>query len=157
MPFIHLTTFIMAPRERVFDLSRSVSVHKHSMAKHSEQIVDGISTGLMQLNDTVTWKARHLFRERTLKSKVTEMRPPEYFVDEQVQGDFFMMKHEHYFKSIENGTIMIDQLRFEIPYGVFGEAVNKFFLEKYMTRLLQSRNEVIRHVAEGNQWKQFLS
>ena len=32
MPLIHLTTFIAAPAERVFDLSRSIDVHKKSLA-----------------------------------------------------------------------------------------------------------------------------
>jgi len=69
-------------------------------------------SGLMSLNDTVTWTAKHLFRQRRLKMKITKIQGPEFFVDEQEEGDFKMMKHEHYFKSIENGTIMIDQFHF---------------------------------------------
>jgi hypothetical protein len=59
MSFIHLTTFIAAPQERVFDLARSVDVHKYSMTNYREQIVKGTMTGLMGLNDEVTWKAKH--------------------------------------------------------------------------------------------------
>ena len=36
MPFIHLTTFIEAPVQRVFDLSRSIDVHKLSMQRYAE-------------------------------------------------------------------------------------------------------------------------
>src|SRR5215207_9481754 len=111
MPFIHLTTFIAAPQERVFDLSRSVRLHKQSMTKYQESIIDGVMTGLMNEGETVTWKAKHLFKERILKVKITSMQRPDYFTDEQVEGDFVQMKHEHYFKPIENGTIMIDQFR----------------------------------------------
>jgi ligand-binding SRPBCC domain-containing protein len=156
MPFIHLTTFIAAPQERVFDLSRSVDLHKHSMNYHEEKIIDGVMMGLMNLNDTVTWKAKHLFKERILKVKITQMQKPDYFADEQVQGDFVMMKHEHYFKPVENGMIMIDQFRFETPKGFFGKLLNQFYLEKYMSRLMEERNAVIKNAAESNQWKQYL-
>src|SRR4030095_2516758 len=118
MPLIHLTTFIEAPQERVFDLSRSVDLHKHSMNAHQEKIVNGVMSGLLKPDDTVTWKAKHFFKERTLTVKITKLQKPDLFIDEQVKGDFVMMKHEHYFKSVENGTIMIDQFRFESPKGV---------------------------------------
>ena len=80
MPFIHLTTFIAAPRERVFDLSRSVSLHKASMKHHDEKIVEGTMSGLMNLDDTVTWTAKHLFKQRRLKIKNTKIQSPELFV-----------------------------------------------------------------------------
>lgn len=156
MPFIHLTTFIAAPQERVFDLSRSVALHKASMKDHDEKIVDGTMSGLMNLNDTVTWTAKHLFKQRRLKIKITKLQRPDYFVDEQEAGDFKLMKHEHYFKPIENGTIMIDQFHFETR-GFMGRLVNRFYLEKYMTQLLKLRNKMIKEVAEGNAWKQYLS
>jgi len=156
MPFVHLTTFIAAPQQRVFDLSRSVDLHRASMKHHEEKIIDGSMNGLMKLNDTVTWTAKHFFKQRRLKIKITQLQKPDFFVDEQQEGDFEMMKHEHYFKPIENGTIMIDQFHFETPYGLIGKIINKLYLEKYMTKLLNQRNQVIKDAAESNLWKQYL-
>ncbi|MFL5807952.1 MAG: SRPBCC family protein [Flavisolibacter sp.] len=156
MPFIHLTTFISAPQERIFDLARSVDVHKNSMSKYQEKIINGTVSGLMNVGDTVTWSAKHLFKQRILKVELTKMQRPDYFIDEQVKGEFAMMKHEHYFKPIENGTLMIDQFHFETS-GVLGKLLNRIYLEKYMTELLTTRNEMIRNLAEGNQWKQFIN
>jgi ligand-binding SRPBCC domain-containing protein len=157
MPFIHLTTFIAAPQERVFDLSRSVDLHKASMKEHDEKIVDGTMSGLMNLEDTVTWTAKHIFKQRRLRIRITKFQRPEYFIDEQDQGDFVMMKHEHFFKSIENGTIMIDQFHFETPRGLIGKLINSIYLEKYMTRLLNERNKMIKQIAESNLWRQYLN
>lgn len=157
MPFIHLTTFIAAPRERVFDLSRSVDLHQFSMKLHEEKIIDGKMSGLLGLGDSVTWTAKHLLKQRMLKTTISQLKSPDYFMDEQISGDFKSMKHEHYFKVIENGTLMIDQFHFETPYGQLGELINLLYLEKYMTRLLEKRNAVIREVAESNQWKQYVT
>ncbi|HZH99857.1 MAG TPA: SRPBCC family protein [Flavisolibacter sp.] len=156
MPLIQLKTFIAAPQESVFDLSRSVDLHKYSMNHHREEVIGGVTEGLMKKGDTVTWKAKHLFKERMLKVKITKMHRPYFFMDEQIEGDFILMKHEHYFNSSDNGTIMIDQFRFESPFGILGKLVNHFYLEKYMANLLKERNEVIRKAAETSQWKQFI-
>lgn len=154
---IHLTTFIAAPIERVFDLSRSISLHKASMSKFGERPIGGRMDGLIEKDETVTWEARHFFKKRVLTSRITEMKRPFLFIDEQVKGDFASLRHEHIFKQIENGTIMIDQFSYQLPYGGLGRMVNRLFLEKYLTKLLTERNEMLRATAESNRWKNYLS
>jgi ligand-binding SRPBCC domain-containing protein len=156
MPTIHLTTFIQAPADRVFDLSRNVDMHKQSMARHQEEAVAGIRFGLVEKEDTITWKAKHLFKTRMLRARITDMKKPQMFVDEQAEGDFKMMKHEHHFKPCENGTIMIDLLQFETPYGSLGKFFNTVYLTRYMKKLLEQRNKMIKEFAEGDKWKKLL-
>jgi ligand-binding SRPBCC domain-containing protein len=156
MPTIHLTTFIQAPTERVFDLCRNIDLHKKSMSKYKEETVAGIQFGMIEKDDTVTWKAKHLFKTRMLRSKITSMKKPEMFVDEQLEGDFKVLKHEHHFKPCENGTIMIDLFYFESPYGSFGKLFNRAYLIRYMRRLLELRNKVIKEYAESEKWKKIL-
>jgi ligand-binding SRPBCC domain-containing protein len=157
MPTIHLTTFIAAPPERVFDLSRNIDLHKQSMTKHKEQAVAGIRFGLIEKDETVTWKAKHLFRTRFLRSRITEMIKPKLFVDEQAEGDFKMMKHEHHFKPCENGTIMIDLIQFEAPYGIAGKWFNTLYLTRYIRKLMEQRNKTIKEFAESEKWKRLLN
>jgi len=156
MPTIHLTTFIAAPVERVFDLSRNIDLHKHSMSKHKEEAVAGTRFGLIEKDETVTWKARHLFKTRMLRTRITEMVKPQLFIDEQAEGDFKMMKHEHHFKPCDNGTIMIDIIKFEAPYGKAGQLINNLFLTRYMRKLIEQRNGVIKEFAESEQWRKLL-
>lgn len=157
MPTIHLTTFIAAPADRVFDLARSIDLHKQSMTKHKEEAVAGVRFGLIEKDETVTWKARHLFKNRILKTRITAMKRPEMFTDEQAEGDFKLLKHEHHFKPCDNGTIMIDIIDFEAPYGTIGKTFNKLYLTKYLRRLIEHRNRVIKEFAEGGKWKGVLN
>lgn len=157
MPLIHVTTFIAAPLERVFDLSRSIDLHKHSMKAFDERPLDGKLTGLIELNETITWTAKHLFKKRILKVKITSLQKPVSFIDEQVDGDFKQMKHEHFFKPCDNGTIMIDQFYFESPYGSIGKWLNQLYLGSYMKKLLEKRNATLKKVAESNEWKHYLT
>lgn len=156
MPTLHLTTFIAAPAERVFDLSRSIDLHRESMSRYKEEAVSGVRFGLIEKEETVTWKARHFLKNRLLRVKITEMKKKEMFTDEQIEGDFKALRHEHYFKPCENGTIMIDILHFEAPYGLIGRMLNAVYLAKYMRRLLEQRNKVIKDYAEGENWRQLL-
>ncbi len=156
MPTIHLTTFIAAPVQTVFDLSRHIGVHKESMTAHKEEAVAGTRFGLIEKEETVTWRAKHLFKNRLMRVKITEMKSPEMFTDEQLDGDFKMMKHEHHFKPCDNGTILIDLFHFESPYGVMGNWFNNLYLTKYMRRLLEQRNKTIKEFAESDRWKKLL-
>lgn len=156
MPKIHLTTIIHAPVEIVFDLSRSINLHEKSMAHTGEKAIAGTISGLIQKGETVTWQAKHLFKTRVLQTLITEMKPYTFFTDEMKQGDFKSMVHHHYFKLINNGTVMIDELHFESPYGVVGRLANAVFLTKYMTKLIERRNQVIKDFAETGRWKTVL-
>ena len=153
MPTIHLTTFVAAPADRVFDLARSIDLHRKSMAHTEEQAIAGTTSGLIGLDETVTWKAKHLMKTRILKSRVTAMNPPLSFTDEMVDGDFKSLRHEHHFKRIDNGTLLIDIFEFETPYGGLGKMFNEFYLTGYMKKLLETRNQMIKDYAESEKWK----
>jgi ligand-binding SRPBCC domain-containing protein len=102
------------------------------MLHYKEEIIDGVKKGLMNKGDSVTWRATHFFRSRTLKVHITEIKAPHFFCDEMIQGDFKQMKHEHYFETANNGTQMIDKFHFESPFGIFGKLVNKLFRKLYV-------------------------
>jgi ligand-binding SRPBCC domain-containing protein len=157
MPVIHLTTFIAAPIERVFDLCRSINLHKISTSHTNERAVSGTISGLINNNETVTWEAKHLYKTRRFTSKITEMQFPSCFIDTMIKGDFDSFEHEHHFKSIKNGTIMIDLLRFESPYGITGKIFNRLYLKNYLEDLLLRRNNIIKDYAETSKWKAILS
>jgi ligand-binding SRPBCC domain-containing protein len=142
--------------ERVFDLSRSITLHKRSMAHVREEAIKGRLNGLIEYNETVTWRAKHLGKMRELTTRITDMRSPEYFCDEMEQGDFKYLRHEHHFRTIENGTVAIDIMEYQAPYGRLGRWLERFYLQRYMIRLLEQRNKVIKEYAESEKWRVML-
>lgn len=148
MATIILETVIHAPVEICFDLSRSIDLHIESTKHTGETAIAGKTSGLISLGETVTWRAKHLGIWQMLTSKITEMHLPDFFADEMVEGAFKSFRHEHYFRVIENGTMMKDVFMFESPMGILGELVNLIFLKGYMKRLLEIRNQVIKTAAE---------
>jgi len=157
MPIIRIHTEINANIDRVFDLARSVDLHKISAAQTNEEAIAGRTSGLIELDDTVTWRAKHFGIYQTLTVKITALDRPTRFVDEMVSGAFHSFTHEHLFESISpDRTSMTDVFNYESPLGVLGRLADVLFLKRYMHRFLEERNLVIKDFAESNQWKRVL-
>jgi ligand-binding SRPBCC domain-containing protein len=149
MPVIRLETFIKADQKIVFDLARSIDLHQISTAHTNERAISGKTSGLIELNESVTWEAKHFGVVQRLSSKITAMKSPDYFVDEMVFGAFKSFKHQHIFEAKGGGTIMTDVFDYVSPYGILGKLADWLFLKRYMTDLLVNRNNVIKEHAEN--------
>ena len=157
MPVIQLTTFIKAPVEIVFDLSRSIDLHKISTKHTNEEAIAGVTKGLLNLKETVTWQANHLYKKRKFTSIISEMKIPQHFCDEMTRGDFVFFKHDHYFDDLNGGKIMSDIIKFKSPYNIIGAVFNKIYLTRYLRDLVIKRNECIKLYAESGEWKVILN
>jgi len=148
MTTINLTTKIKASKQIVFDASRNISVHMQSASKTNEKAIAGVPSGLINLNETVTWRGKHFGFYLTHKTRIPVMDFYDYFVDEMERGKFKSFRHEHIFEE-ENGiTTMKDILQYETPFGIFGELFDILFLEKHLTNFLLERNKVLKEVSE---------
>lgn len=156
MPVINLTTFIAAPIERVFDLSRSIDLHTESTSSTGERAIGGVTSGLIGLNKEVTWQAKHFGLWQTLTVRITELERPTHFADSMVRGAFRRMEHHHYFDSVPGGTIMKDVFTYESPLAFLGRLADVIFLERYLRAFLIERNRVIKRTAESDCWKHYL-
>jgi len=156
MPVIQLSTLISAPRERVFDLARSIDAHQDSTEGTSERAIAGVTRGLIGLNDEVTWEARHLGLKQRLTVRVTEFNRPQHFQDIMVAGAFKSMKHDHEFLELPTDTQMNDRFEFQSPLGVLGRIVDQVFLRAYMERFLIQRNSILKKLAESKEWSRYL-
>jgi ligand-binding SRPBCC domain-containing protein len=148
LPIIRIETFIPSSVQTCFDLSRSIDIHMQSTAHTKEKAVAGVTSGLIGLNETVTWEAIHFGVKLRLTSKITEFDFPHYFVDEMVKGPFQCFRHVHRFMEYETGTKMIDTFQYTSPLGLLGRVADQLFLKAYMKKLLMMRNNFIRDIAE---------
>ncbi|MBV8931427.1 MAG: SRPBCC family protein [Kutzneria sp.] len=145
------TTTIAAPRQRVFDLSLEVEVHTSSMSAASERAVRGVTSGRLQLSDTVTWQARHFGLRWRMTSRISAVDPPGYFVDEQVRGPFRRWHHAHYYQPDgRGGTVMRDVVDFAAPLPPLGTVAEFVVISRYMARLITVRNAYLKAVAEAS-------
>lgn len=157
MPRIHTTTFIAAPIERVFDLSRHIALYKLVFQSRKEKLTSGAASALISKNETISIIAKHAGRQRMLMLKITTYQKPTLFIEEQVKGDLQNYKHEHHFKPVDNGTIVIDIIEFGIPKDIIGKIFGKVYFKKYLEEILRKKTELVRAYAETEKWRAVLS
>ncbi len=162
MGTIELTIRIAAPRERVFDLARSIDAHVASTPGTDERPVArevGKIGGLMLLGDEVTWGARHLGVVQHLTSRIVAYDRPRHFRDSMVRGAFTRFDHDHTFdEDGPDATLMRDVFDFTSPFGLLGRAVDGLFLDRYMRHLLAQRARILKELAESERevWARFV-
>ncbi len=156
MAIFTITTFIKNDIKVVFNLSRSIDLHLISTAKTNEKAIAGVTSGIINLHESVTWEANHLFKKRYFTSKITAYNFPYSFTDEMQKGDLKSFKHQHIFEEKDAGTLMTDIVHLEAPFGVIGKFVLWVFLKNYFKKLLIERNRIIAHYAETTLWQTVL-
>ena len=157
MTTIKLETRIAAPIKVCFDLSRSIDLHLHTNRFSNEKAIAGKTSGIIEANESVTWRANHFGLPQQMKVRITQIIKPFFFEDEMVEGPFRSMQHAHIFQLQNGETVMRDEFQYEVPFGWVGKLIDKFMLRRYLLQLLEYRNETIKQVAESGNWINYLN
>ncbi len=150
MPKINLTTEIKAPIETVFDLARSIDLHMEGTEQTGEKAVAGVTSGLIGMDEEVTWHAKHFGVWQYLTSKITAFDRPRHFRDSMKKGAFKRFDHDHFFEEKNGVTVMSEVFDFESPLGILGTIVDSLFLARYMESVLREKNQILKVAAETN-------
>ena len=80
------------------------------------------------IEDTEIWISARLVTSSKWHSKITQLKKYEY-IDEMLEGRFKTWRHHHKFNKInDNETEVIDEIDFEMPYGILGKILERFVL-----------------------------
>jgi len=148
MTTIVVETRIAAPIEMCFDLARDVDAHLKTSSSTGERAVGGKTSGLLELNDTVTFEAVHFGIRQRLTSKIVEFDRPRRFVDEMVKGAFTSLRHVHEFIVEGPSVLMRDTLTWRSPLGFLGAIADKLFVEGHMRTFMVKKQSELKAYAE---------
>ena len=77
------------------------------------------------------------------KTRISAWSPPDYFIDEQLEGPYRQWIHRHTFSDGPHGsTVVEDEVRFRLPMAPLGEAVYPM-VSKQLERIFLYRREAI--------------
>ena len=153
---VHIITFVNAPIDLVFNLVRSMYFHAYSVRNAGESIVDGRMHGLIEMDQTVTFKGKHFGFIQIFKAKIIKLEFPNEFTDVMVKGSFKSFIHVHKFFDDNGITKMTDEIIYQCPFGYLGKAFDWVFLNSYLKKILKSRVKDIKECCENNEWKKYL-
>jgi ligand-binding SRPBCC domain-containing protein len=80
----------------------------------------------------------------------TEYDPPHLFADRQETGPFARWYHRHRFLDDgRGGTLLRDEIEYELPWGWFGRRLAGRFVERRLERLFDYRHEITQRRFAG--------
>lgn len=78
------------------------------------------------------------------KTLISKWSAPDYFIDIQLKGPYSKWEHTHRFISINNGTLLIDEIIYKAPLGLIGYIVNELMIAKDVAAIFKYRNKQIK-------------
>ena len=84
-----------------------------------------------------------LFKSRWL-TEIEHVQAKCFFVDEQRIGPYRFWYHEHHFDSVENGTLIRDQVTYVLPFGLLGEIVHRVWVRPRLNAIFDFRREKVK-------------
>jgi ligand-binding SRPBCC domain-containing protein len=123
--YLHIFRYsfiVKSPIERVWYFYTDVNHLKIITPKQIDlKITNATSPNIVQ-GQEIWCNGKIIAKRRTTwHSKITFLKPHEY-VDEMLYGPFKKWRHVHKFRKVdERQTEVIDEIEFELPYGVLGK------------------------------------
>jgi ligand-binding SRPBCC domain-containing protein len=72
-------------------------------------------------------------------TEITHVQEPLYFIDEQRFGPYKFWHHEHRFHPIAHGVEMLDTIYYQLPLGIFGQALHAIKVKKDLAAIFAYR------------------
>jgi ligand-binding SRPBCC domain-containing protein len=77
------------------------------------------------------------------RSRITEWAPPQRFADEQLKGPYLSWYHTHTFEEKDGGTVIRDEVRYEVPGWFLEPLIHKLFVGRRLDRIFSYRQEAM--------------
>lgn len=85
------------------------------------------------------------------RTLISVWQPPHEFVDEQIKGPYRTWIHRHRFEECDDGTRIIDYVRFELPLTQLGDIVAPL-IYRQLRGIFEHRNRAVPQLLLGDRW-----
>lgn len=76
-------------------------------------------------------------------TEITQVREPEFFVDEQRSGPYRLWHHQHQFRVIDGGVEMTDLVHYQLPFGRLGDLLGGGAVARRVAAIFAYRQQVL--------------
>ena len=92
----------------------------------------------MQVGARIDYRLRIRGLPVRWQSEISEWNPPYRFVDEQRRGPYRLWHHTHTFVARDNGTVVRDSVRYDVPGGALANAL---FVRRDLQKIFAYRQQ----------------
>lgn len=146
MTTIRLSSWVDAPVERCFLLATSKTLAFSDA---------GAGGGSLREGDALSWRMRVAGRWLSFTSRVDLCRSCSHFREVMSSRLFRYYEHDHYFATMDDGTRVRDEVRFQTGMGALGTLLG-FWLKRSLRKRLLAQQERLKRIAESADWQRYL-
>lgn len=145
MPLTHFTReqFIARPLQEVFAFYADASNLERLTPAWLQFRISTPGPIAMQRGTMIDYRIRLRGVSVRWTSEITEWAPPHRFVDVQVRGPYQTWEHTHTFSAVTGGTLVRDDVRYQLPLGWIGEIARRGFVTRDLSRIFDYRREAL--------------
>ena len=147
---LHSELLIPRPRDEAFGFfARPRNLHRITPpALGFEYLTDEAP---MVRRAEIGYRIRPLFGiPVTWLTRITEYDPPRGFTDVQVRGPYGRWEHRHGFEEVPGGTLVRDDIEYEVPGGAAGDALNALVIRSELRWIFLYRAWAIGRALAGS-------
>lgn len=105
-----------------------------------------ISTDNVQAGTEINYKLRVDGVPIRWKTLIKDWNPPHMFSDNQEKGPYRKWYHVHHFEELAGGTLMTDQVNYQLPLGVVGHMVASWKVRRDIEHIFKYRKQIIKKI-----------
>lgn len=77
------------------------------------------------------------------QTEIGKINKPAMFTDRQLKGPYKIWEHTHRFIEKENGVLMEDEVKYQLPFGFIGQLTHSLIVKKKIERIFEYRKEIL--------------
>jgi ligand-binding SRPBCC domain-containing protein len=107
-----------------------------------------VTTSPIQMKEgtVIEYSIRVMGIRTTWKSRISVYDPPCAFADEQLEGPYTFWHHTHRFIEVDGGTLLVDEIRYSMPFSILGQIVHSLVVRKQLQRIFRYRAQAIERM-----------
>ncbi len=105
----------------------------------------------MEKGRLIDYTVKIMGLRRRWTTLITEYDPPRSFVDEQLKGPYSFWHHTHTFAPHKEGTLIEDEVRYAVPFGIFGEIARVLLVDPQIKSIFEHRKKIINSLFDISQ------
>lgn len=83
------------------------------------------------------------------RTQISKVDKPYSFTDRQLKGPYKLWEHTHHFFEKENGILMKDRVKYQLPYGIIGEVAHSVLVRDKIEDIFAYRKQVLNQIFNG--------
>lgn len=136
---LHAEQSVAAPIEKVFDFFTDVNTLVRLTPPFVRLRILSAETKIWGRGQRLEYEIRPFALPLRWVSEITEFDPPFRFADEQVKGPYRRWRHVHHFYPLSTGTLIVDDITYEIPFGFLGRIVHRSVIRRQLDAIFAFR------------------